>query len=92
MDNEESLGTSYESINDNQNHGEIHRYQSDIPANESSMLTSNDSRGNTKSYLSQLFNFNKLATPTNLTTRIVGVLILIFCRYIRFYQVLYISP
>ncbi|KAL5292590.1 SLC7A1.2 family protein [Megaselia abdita] len=79
MDNEETLGTSYESINDNQNQGEIHRYQSDIPANENSMLTSNDSRPNTKSCFSQLFNFKRLGTPTNLTTRIVGFLILLFC-------------
>lgn len=79
MDNQESLETSHERINGSQ--GDVRRYHSDAPPNENSMLTSNDSRSTTKSLLAQLFNFKKLATPTNLTTRIVGVLILFFCKF-----------
>lgn len=79
MDNDECLTTSYERINGSQ--GDVRRYQSDTPANENSMLTSNDSRSTAKSFLTQLFNFKKLATPTNLTTRIVGFLVIFFCKF-----------
>lgn len=79
MDNDESLGTAYETIPEPEI--EIPRYQSDIPANESSMLTSNESRADSKSCFAQLFNFKRLAKPTNMTTRMVGIMILLFCKY-----------
>ncbi|XP_075160639.1 cationic amino acid transporter 2 isoform X2 [Haematobia irritans] len=59
--------------NHNQSNGNGH------VASESTLLTSQGERVTFTTALVQLFNFRRLEVPTQLTTRIVGTLITIFC-------------
>ncbi|XP_012159891.2 cationic amino acid transporter 3 isoform X3 [Ceratitis capitata] len=49
------------------------------PLTENSMLTSSGTRITVKAVLFQLFNIKRIDTPTSLSTRIVGTLIVVFC-------------
>lgn len=51
-------------------------------ASESSLLTSKGERVTCKTVLRQLFNFRREQVPNELSTRIVGTLITLFCKSI----------
>lgn len=93
MDNADTFGKSngnVDNINSENSHGNDiangnhHTYSNGGGHNisESSLLTSKGERITFKTILLQLFNFKREYTPNELSTRIVGTLITIFCRFI----------
>lgn len=96
MDNAETFGkpqsngnienvngdNSHNNVNGNGN-GNHHNHSNGNGHNvsESSLLTSKGERITYKAVLLQLFNFKREHIPNELTTRIVGTLITVFCKF-----------
>lgn len=85
MDNSETF-SSHEIIAENGhanggNHSHVNGNGNGHSVSEHSLLTSKGERATFKSVLLQLFNCRRVDVPNALTTRIVGSLITLFCKY-----------
>lgn len=90
MDNADTFGKSQsngniDSVNGENGHSNHHSNangnSNGHTVSENSLLTSKGERTTFKTVLSQLFNFKREYTPNELSTRIVGTLITVFCKF-----------
>lgn len=81
MDNSDTFGT-HEIIPENGHANGSHNHSNGNghSVSESTLLTTKGERVSFKSVLLQIFNFKRVQVPNELTTRIVGTLITIFCK------------
>lgn len=83
MDNSDTFGT-HEIIPENGHANGSHNHSNGNgnghSVSESTLLTTKGERVSFRSVLLQIFNFKRVQVPNELTTRIVGTLITIFCK------------